>query len=88
MSRKATTVFSPGPMVSFRSARKISSCFVRAKLYPLERFVGSTKCKKRRCEICTNITETDAFSSNVTGETFHINHELNCGGKCLIYLLK
>ena len=30
-----------GPMVSFRSARKISSYLVRAKLYPLERFVGS-----------------------------------------------
>ena len=59
MSRESKAVFSPGPMVLFRSARRISSYLVRAKLYPLERFVGSRQCKKRRCEICTNVTETD-----------------------------
>ena len=30
-------VFTPGAIVSYRSARKISSYLVRAKLYPLER---------------------------------------------------
>ena len=75
-------------MVSFRSASRISSYLVRAKLYPLERCVGSRQYKKRRCEVCTNVTETDTFSSTVTGETFQINHELNCDDKCLIYLLK
>ena len=88
MNREAKAVFSPGLMVSFRSARRISSYLVRAKLYPLERCVGSRQCKKRRCEVCTNVTETDTFSSTVTGKTFHINHELNCDDKCLIYLLK
>ena len=44
-------VFTPGPMASFRSARKISSYLVRAKLYPLERRVGSFKCGGRRCQI-------------------------------------
>ena len=34
-------VFSLRPMVSFRSARKLSSYLVRAKLYPVERKVGS-----------------------------------------------
>ena len=34
MSREAKAVFSPGPMVSFRCARRISSYLVRAKLYP------------------------------------------------------
>ena len=33
--------FSPGPMVSFRSARKLSSYLVRAKLYPLQKEVDS-----------------------------------------------
>ena len=88
MSREAKAVFSSGPMVSFRNARRISSYSVRPKLYPLERFVGSKQCKKRRCKFCTNVTETDTFSSTVTGETFQINHELNCDDKCLIYLLK
>ena len=46
MSREAKAVFSTGPMVSFRSAHRISSYLVRAILYPLERFVGSRQCKK------------------------------------------
>ena len=56
-------------MVSFRCPRKISSYLVRAKLYPLDRVVGSTKCGKKKCEICMNIFETNAFTSNVTGKT-------------------
>ena len=88
MSRKAKAVFSPGPIVSFRSARRIRSYLVRANLYLLERFVGSRQCKKHRCEVCTNVTETDTFSSPVTRETFQINDDLNCDDKCLIYLLK
>ena len=88
MSCQAKTIFSPGPMVSFRSARRMSSYLVRAKLYPLEISVGSAQCKKRRCEVCTSVTETDTFFSTVTGETFQVNHELNRDDKCLIYLLK
>ena len=34
------------------------------------------------------LTETDTFSSTVTGEVFQINHKLSCEEKCLIYLLK
>ena len=37
-------VFTPLPMVSYRSARKLSSYLVRAKLYSLERKRGSYKC--------------------------------------------
>ena len=40
MSSEVKAVFPPGPMVSFGRARNY---FVRAKLYPLERFVGSRK---------------------------------------------
>ena len=34
-------------MVSFRGARKLSSYLVRAKVYPLERKVGSCGCDKK-----------------------------------------
>ena len=51
MNQEVRKTFSPGPIVSFRSARKLSSYLVRAKLYPLERKVGSSKCGKRRCEV-------------------------------------
>ena len=49
MNEKAKKVFSPRPMVSFRSPRKINSYLVRAKLYPLDRLVGSTKFGKKWC---------------------------------------
>ena len=88
MSLEIKAIFSPGPMTSFKSARRISSYLVRAKLYILERFVGSRQCKIRRCKVCTNVTETDTFSSIVTGENFQINYELFCDDMCLIYFLK
>ena len=40
MNEEAKKVFKPGPIISFRSARKLSSYLVRAKLYPTERTVG------------------------------------------------
>ena len=80
-------VFTPGPMASFRSARKISSYLVRAKLYPLERRVGSFKCGGRHCQICLNVTETETFTGTSTNQTYKINHEFNCNKSSLIYLL-
>ena len=69
MNEETKKVFSPRPMVSFRKPRKISSYLLTAKLYPLERVVGSTKCGKKRCEVCMNVSETNTFTSSVTGET-------------------
>ena len=41
MDQEIKKVFTPKPMVSFGSARKLSNYLVRAKLYPLKRKVGS-----------------------------------------------
>ena len=87
INKESKKILSPRPMVSFRSPRKISSYLVRAKLYPLDRVVGSMKCGKKRCEVCMNVSETNTFTSNVTGETYKINHKLTCDDNCLIYLL-
>ena len=46
MDKEVKKVFSVAPIVSFKSARKLSSYLVRAKLYPLQRTVGSFKCSK------------------------------------------
>ena len=75
------------PMVSFRCSRKISTYLVRTKLYPTERTLGSFKCGSKRCDVCKYITETDTFTSSVTGETCKINHRLECNDKFLVYLL-
>ena len=88
MNDKVKKTFTPCPMILFRSSRKISSYVVRSKLYPLERTVGSYKCGKKRCEVCDVISETDTFSSTVTGENFRINHKFNCNDKCLVYLAR
>ena len=85
--QEAQRVFTPGPMITFRSARKLSSYLVRTKLYPLERTVGSCKCYGKRCEVCGNVTETSTFTSTATQNTYKINHQFNCSKKCLVYLL-
>ena len=41
MNEEVNNLFLPGPMVSFRGARKLSSYLVKAKLYSLLRKVGS-----------------------------------------------
>ena len=63
-------------MVSFRGARKLSSYLVRDKLYPLHHKIGSKKYAKNRCEVRDYVTDTDTFTSTVTGESFKINHQL------------
>ena len=87
MNEKVKNLFLPGPMVSFRGARKLSSYLVRAKLYPHHRKEGSKKCAKNRCEVCDYVTDTHTFTSTVEGESFKINHQLNCDDRCIIHLL-
>ena len=87
MNNQVKKVLSPKPMISFRSARKMSSYLVRTKLYPEERTKGSFKCSSKRYEVCLNVNERSTFASTVTGETYIINHKFNCNDKCLVYLL-
>ena len=86
MNEELKHLFTPGPMVSFRSSRKIGSSLVTAKLYPLEKSVGFFNCKRSRCQICAYVNETDSFNSTVTGKTT-LNIDLTACLKCLIYLL-
>ena len=87
MNEEVENLFLPGPMVSSRGARRLSSYLVRSKLYPLHRKVGSKKCAKNRCGPCDYVTDTDIFASTVTGESFKINHQLNYDDRCIIYFL-
>ena len=87
LNKEVKKIFTPDPIVSFRGARKLGSYLVRAKLYPLERSVGSFKCNGKWCQVCLNVTETKTFSSTITKKEYKINHKFNCNDKCLIYLL-
>ena len=87
MNDEANKVFSPKSMISFISARNLSSYLVKAKLYLIDRTFESFKCTKKRREVCKNVNITDSFTSSVTQNTYKINHNVNCDDKCLIYLL-
>ena len=80
-------VFSPTPIVSCRSARKIKDFIVRSKLYPIEIKVGSHRCCNSKFQVCKSMQGIDTFSSFVTKSAYKINHNFNCNSKCLIYLL-
>ena len=87
MDKEVKKLFTPRPMASFCRARKLNSYLVRAKLYPLERTIGSYKCKGKRCQVCNNITETDSFTCINDQLIFKINHRFDCNKKYLIYLI-
>ena len=77
-------VFTSPPMVSFQSAKKLSSYLICAKFYSLERKRSSYNCGSSRCQVCNNIGEVDTFASTITGESFKISLSLaNCLSVCL-----
>ena len=87
MDQEVKRTFTPQPMTSYRSARKLRSFLVRAKLYPIERKVESCKCKGKRCKVCKNVLETDTFPCCNDQTTYKINDKIECYGKCLLYLI-
>ena len=82
MNEEVKSVFTLAPVISFRSAGKISSYLVRAKLYLLTRTVGSVRCKGKCCQTCRNVQETETFTKPTVGKTFKTNYKLNCNDKC------
>ena len=74
LDENAKEFFMPGPMVTFRSSRKLSSHLVRAKLYPLERVTGSCKCHGKCCAVCLNVKKTSTFTSSLTYETYQVSY--------------
>ena len=87
IDKKVKKVFTPTPMISFWSARKLSSYLVRAKVYPTEWTVGSYKCGEKSYEVCINVNEASTFTIAMTGEIYIIKHRFDCNEGCLVYLL-
>ena len=54
-------MFTSVPMVSYRSSGKLSNYLVRAKIYLIDRIVGSKGCGKKQCEVCVNVCEQILF---------------------------
>ena len=72
-------------MVSFLSARELNRYLGRAKLYLLERTVGSYKCKTKRSQVCNIITEICSFTCRNDQPNFKINQRFDCNERCLIF---
>ena len=72
MDQEVKKVFPPKPMVSFRSAKKMSSYLLRTKLHTLERKVSSFKCEGKRYQTCLNVNESGCYASSVTKEEYII----------------
>ena len=83
---KVRGVISSAPIVFCRSARKINDYIVRSNVYPIERKVGSCRCRNPRCQVCTSIQVTGNFSSIVTKSRYKIYYIFNCKRKCFINL--
>ena len=79
--------FSPAPIVSDRSVRKMKDYIARSKLYPVEIKAGSYRCGNSRCQIFKSIQATDTFSTFFTKSAYKINQNFNTNSKCLINLL-
>ena len=77
-------VFSPKPMISFRSARKLSNYLLRPKMYPIDRNVRPKNCNSKRCEVCIKVNEASTLTSTLTGEIFTINCKFYCNARCLL----
>ena len=86
MNDEIKDTFTPSPIVFFIISQKLGSYLVRAKLYPLERTVGSWKCNKEQFKTFENVENSDTFRSSITSETFKINHWLICDDKYQVYL--
>ena len=59
---------------------------IRAKIYPIDRSVGSFKCGKKLCEIWKNVIKAENSTSSVTQKTYKTNHRLDCDNKCWGYI--
>ena len=77
MNEELKHLFTPGPRLSSRSSRKISSYLVRANSHPVERLAGYFNCSRPRSQICPYVNETESFTSTVAGDTYKINHKFD-----------
>ena len=75
------------PIVGFRNGKRLKDHLVRASLPILNQILGSEPCRKRNCQVCQFVVNTDTSSPITTDETFKINKvALNCNSEKVVYL--
>ena len=80
-------LFKDPPMAAFRRPRNLKDMVVRAKLdNPLPNG-GFKTCSDTRCLMCKHSTDTDKFTSPVTGRTYKILGNMSCRTDNCVYLI-
>ena len=77
------------PILGERNSRSLRALLMPSVLpTPQDAHPGSFKCQRPKCVICQqHLVEGHTFTSQRTGETFHIRHQLTCTTPNLIYIL-
>ena len=87
MDQEVKRTFTPQPKIFCQNTCRLNSDLPRAKLYPIEKNVGSCKCNGKYCEVCKNVLETDTSTCSNDQTTYKINLNFNCNENCLVYLI-
>jgi hypothetical protein len=77
------------PVVGERNCRSLRALLMPSVLpTPRDPQPGSFKCENSRCVVCEkHLVESSTFTSDQTGESFHMRHRLSCASPNIIYLL-
>ena len=90
---KLKSVFREGVQIAHTRSKNLREYLCRAKLCPLQNRTsqrskaGWHTCGKK-CIICAHSKSTKSFKSTSTGEVFHIEQEITCEDRNVIYLIQ
>ena len=83
--------FPKPPMVAYRQPANLKKTLVRTNLPPDKRaqrlLLGSHKCRKSPCKMCSYVSQEKEFKSSVTGISYKSTNFYNCQTTGVIYLL-
>ena len=80
-------VFKDPPMASFRRPRNLKDMVVRTRLDSPIPNGGFKTCRDLRCQLCRYSSDTESFSSPVTGRSYRILGNFSCKTNNCIYLI-
>ena len=86
-NKRLADVFKDPPMASFRRPRNLKDMVVRTRLdNPLPNG-GFKTCSNLRCQLCQYSSDTETFSSPVTGRSYRILGNFTCKTNNCVYLI-
>jgi hypothetical protein len=76
------------PVMAFRRPKNIKDFLVKTNFQPQNNVkYESVKCNRPRCSHCSNIIESDSFTSSQYHTEFKLNYNTDCASSDVIYLI-